>query len=77
MQIETIGKYQVHLIAHELSGTAGWAPFVEIEKFDDDKQSFVCVVEKRRAAAEPLPSYEEAIEAARLAGNALIETTKC
>lgn len=72
MQIETIGQYQIHLTAHELSGTGGWAPFVEIEKFDERKQSFICIVEKRRAAAEPLPSYEEAIEAARRAGNALI-----
>ena len=72
MQIETLGHFQLHLIAHELPGNK-WDPFVAIFKFDEKAQDFKCIHEKRRAAAEPLPSYEEAIEAARRAGNALIE----
>jgi len=71
MQIETVGKYQLHLIAHELPGSL-WDPFVTVLRFDDELQDFKCVLEKRRAADEPCSSYAEAIEAARRAGNALI-----
>lgn len=71
MQIETVGHYQLHLIAHELPDNK-WDPFVAIFKFDDKAQDFKCVYEKQRAAAEPLPSYEEAIDAARRAGNELL-----
>lgn len=74
MQIETIGKYQLHLIAHELSDSGKWDPFVAIFKFDDAANDFKCVQEKRHAANEPLASYGEAIDAARRAGTALIES---
>ena len=74
MQIETIGKYQLHLIAHELPGIGKWDPFVTVMLFDDDKQDFKCVLDKRHAADHPFPSYEEAIEAARRAGTAFIES---
>lgn len=67
MQIETIGKYQLHLIAHE-SGPSQWDPFVTVMKFDEAAQDFVCVLEKHHVGA-PCPSYEAAIEAARRAGN--------
>jgi hypothetical protein len=76
MQIETVGKYQLHLIAHELSAKGEWDPFITILRFDDEQQDFRCVVEKRRAADHPYSSYEEAIEAARRAGNALILSGK-
>ena len=72
MQIETIGHYQLHLIAHELPGNK-WDPFIAVFKFDDKLQDFTCVHEKQRAAAEPSPSYEDAIEVARRAGNAMLE----
>lgn len=72
MQIETAGHYQLHLIAHELPGNK-WDPFVEIFKFDEKVRDFKCVREKQRAAVEPLASYEEAIDAARRTGNAIIE----
>lgn len=76
MQIETIGKYQLHLIAHELSDKGQWDPFISILRFDDERQDFQCVLEKRRASDHPFPSYEEAIDAARRAGTALVESGK-
>jgi hypothetical protein len=76
MQTETIGPYQLHLIAHELSGSGKWDPFVSIFRFDEPANDFKCVLEKHRAAEQPLPSYEAAIEAARRFGNALIESGK-
>lgn len=76
MQIETIGKYQLHLLAHELPGGREWDPFVTILKFDDAAGDFRCVVEKRRASETPAPSYEAAIEAARRAGTALMQQEK-
>lgn len=74
MQIETIGKYQLHLIAHEISGSGRWDPFITILKFDDDRQDFKCVLEKRRATDHEFTDYDAAIEAARRAGTALIES---
>lgn len=73
MQIETIGKYQLHLLAHELSASGEWDPYVSIYKFDDELQDFACVLEKRHASEKAFSNYEEAIEAARCAGNALIK----
>ncbi|WP_151634593.1 hypothetical protein [Noviherbaspirillum aerium] len=73
MQIETIGKYQLHLVAHELPGGREWDPFVTILKFDDSAGDFRCVVEKRRASETPALSYEEALEVARRAGTELLK----
>ncbi|OWW18691.1 hypothetical protein [Noviherbaspirillum denitrificans] len=74
MQIETIGKYQLHLIALEMPGKAQWDPFVTIMRFDDEQQDFRCVLEKRHASDHPCASYEEAIDAARRAGTSLLES---
>ena len=71
MATETIGKFQLHLFAHELSGK-GWEPYLKIDKFDDAQQDFVCVFDKHRVTETPMESYEAAIEAARRAGNQLI-----
>jgi hypothetical protein len=76
MQIETIGKYQLHLIAHELSGKGQWDPFFTILRFDDEKQDFACVVEKRHAGTEPCNSYEDAIDVARRAATRMLEAHK-
>ena len=76
MQIETIGKYQLHLLAHELPGGREWDPFVTILKFDDAAGDFRCVVEKRRASETPAPTYEQAIEVARRVGTALLQQAK-
>lgn len=73
MQIETIGKYQLHLVAHEVS-SGRWDPFITILKFDDENQDFKCVLDKRRAADHEYDDYEAAIDAARRAGTALIES---
>jgi hypothetical protein len=73
MQIETIGKYQLHLVAHEVAGGQRWDPFITILKFDDAKGDFRCVVEKRHAATEAFDTYEKAIEVARLVGTSMIE----
>lgn len=74
MQLETIGNYQVHLIAHELSESGKWDPFFSILKFDNAVDDFVCVFEKHHVEGEARPSYEAAIEAARQAANKVIET---
>lgn len=76
MAIETIGNYQLHLIAYELSRSGLWDPFVTIMKFDDATQDFRCVLEKHHASDQPFATYEEAIDAARDAGTALIEARK-
>lgn len=73
MQIETVGPYQLRLIAHELSAINAWDPFVEVYRFDEVAQDFKCVHEKFRATSEPCSTYEEAIELARQAGNRLIQ----
>jgi hypothetical protein len=75
MQIETIGKYQVHSTAHELSDGA-WDPFVSVLRFDDEKQDFVCELEKRRAADRTFASYNEAVQAALRTGTEFIESIK-
>lgn len=76
MQIETIGKYQLLLIAHELSGKGQWDPFFSIFRFDDEKQDFACVFEKRHAGTEPCDSYEQAIDVARREATQLLESQK-
>lgn len=75
MQIETIGKFQILLIANEV-GSGTWAPFVTILRFDDNAQDFKCILEKQPAATHPLPSYNEAIDAARRVGTELVESGK-
>ena len=74
--IETVGDYQLHLIAYELPGSDLWDPFVTVLKFDDEAQDFKCIIEKHHASETAFPTYEEAIEAARRAGTALINTQK-
>jgi hypothetical protein len=71
MATETIGDYQLHLIAHELSD-GRWEPYLKIDKFDVERQDFICVLEKYRVTESPLEDYEIAIEAARQAGNNFI-----
>lgn len=73
MQIETVGNYQLHLIAHELPGSAGWDPFVSVFQFDNEAEDFKCVLEKHHVSDHPFASYGAAIEAARRAGNAFIQ----
>ncbi|RJF98988.1 hypothetical protein [Noviherbaspirillum saxi] len=73
MQIETIGKYQIHLLAHEVAGGKQWDPFITILKFDDLAGDFRCVLEKRRAADTPLDTYEQAIEVARQIGTMMLK----
>lgn len=75
MAIETIGHYQLHLIAYEVAEGL-WDPFVTILRFDDAAQDFKCVLEKHHASEQPLPSYDEAIDAARRAASALVEAGK-
>jgi len=73
MQIETIGKYQLHLVAQEVAGGQRWDPFITILKFDDAIEDFRCVLEKRHASTETFDTYEKAIEASRLVGTKMIE----
>jgi hypothetical protein len=72
MAIETVGKFQLHLIAYELPGSGKWDPFVTIHKFEDEIQDFICIVEKYHASDQAFETYDEAIAEARRAGNALI-----
>jgi hypothetical protein len=76
MATETLGNYQLHLIAYEMSGSGKWEPYIKIDKFDEARQDFVCVLEKHRVTEFPLESYDAAIEAARRAGNQLINEKK-
>jgi hypothetical protein len=72
MQIETVGKYQLHMTAQELPGTKGWDPFVSIFKFDEASQDFTCVLAKHHVEGNGYATYEDAIDAATKAGNALL-----
>jgi uncharacterized protein YbcV (DUF1398 family) len=76
MQIETIEKYQLHLIAHELSDSGRWDPFIAIFRFDEDAQDFKCVLEKAHASEETYADYNDAIDAARRIGKAFIDADK-
>lgn len=73
--IETVGDYQLHLFAYELP-SGRWDPFVTILKFDDKAQDFKCVIEDHHASEETYATYDEAIDEARRAGNALINAGK-
>lgn len=74
MAIETVAQYQLHLIAYQLPENGQWAPYLMIHKFDDASASFLCVVDRHRVAGDRVFAvYEDAIEAARRAGNAMIE----
>lgn len=72
MAIETIGKFQLHLYAYELPGSGRWKPYFSVYRFDDAPQDFVCIRRKQPVSDEAFASYEQAIEAARRAANALI-----
>jgi hypothetical protein len=77
MAIETCGKYQLHLIAHQLPENGRWAPYLMIHKFDDSSSRFACVLDKHRVAGDTVfETYDEAITAARDAGNAILEARK-
>lgn len=76
MAIETIGHYQLHLIAREVEGTGLWDPFVTIFRFDENADDFKCVLEKHHASEQPLPSRDAAIDVARQVGSALVEAGK-
>lgn len=72
--IETIGKYQLHLLAVEVPEKRGWDPFVTIMRFDEEEEDFQCALEKYPASDHVFSSYDAAIEQARRAGNALIQS---
>jgi hypothetical protein len=74
MAIETIGKFQLHLFAYEVPGSGRWKPFFSVHRFDDALQDFVCIRRKQPVSGEAFASYEQAIEAARRAGNTLISS---
>lgn len=74
MATETIGPYQLHLIAQETGATGQWDPFVSIFKFDDATQDFKCILEKYHASETVFDDYDAAIEQARRVGNALLAT---
>jgi hypothetical protein len=76
MAIETIGHYQLHLFAYEVAGTGLWDPFVTIFRFDDNAADFKCVLKDHHASEQPLPSHDAAMDAARRAGTALVESGK-
>jgi hypothetical protein len=72
--IETIGNYQLHLLAVEVPEKGGWDPFVTIDRFDDEAEDFRCALEKYPASDHVFSTYDGAIEQARRAGNALIQS---
>ena len=48
MATETIGKYQLHLIAYEMPGSGSWEPYLKIDKFDEAKQDMVRFISRER-----------------------------
>jgi hypothetical protein len=72
MQIETVGKFQLRLSAQQMADSH-WDPFVAVLRFDDEKQDFVPVLDKRKAG-EPCRTYEQAIEAARRSGTDFVRS---
>jgi hypothetical protein len=76
MAFETVGNYQIHLMAYELPGPGCWDPFVTILKFDEQAQDFKCILEKHHVSDAAFATYDEAIDEARRVANALIETGK-
>jgi hypothetical protein len=72
MATETIGKFQLHLFAYEVPGSGRWKPYFSVHRFDDALQDFVCISEKQPVSGEAFASYEQAIEAGRRAGTALV-----
>lgn len=73
MAKETIGRYQLHLIARQVSGSGKWAPYLVIERFDDSAGDFKLVLETQRVAGDAEFDTEEAAEeAARQHGNILV-----
>jgi hypothetical protein len=73
MQIETVGKYQIHLFAYELPVSGQWDPFVTILEFNDEAKDFICIVDRHHAAETAFATYDEAIDQARRVGTAMIE----
>lgn len=71
MQIETTGNYQIHMIAHE-DHAAGWDAYITVMQFDEALGDFRCVLERHKVTDHAFVSYEQAIEAARHAGNAFM-----
>jgi hypothetical protein len=69
MMTETIGKYQLHLLAYEIPNTGKWEAFLTVHRFDDTRQDFVCVTEKHPVSDSAYDSYDAALEAARQYGN--------
>ncbi|MDB5798871.1 MAG: hypothetical protein JWP36_2773 [Paucimonas sp.] len=69
---EHLGPYTLHLVAYELpDGT--WDPFLSIDRFDESVGDFRRVLDKHRVAEKGVATYEEAMEAARRAGNGLVQ----
>jgi hypothetical protein len=73
MATETIGKYQLYLLAYELPESGLWDPFVTVLKFDDAAQDFRCIIEKHHASETAFDTYEAAIDEARRVGTMLVE----
>lgn len=73
MATETIGKYQLYLLAYELPESGLWDPFVTVLKFDDATQDFRCIIEKHHASETAFDTYEAAIDEARRVGTMLVE----
>jgi hypothetical protein len=71
---ETVGKYQLHLLALQSSERGQWIPYLTIHRFDDTTENFECVLEKRRVSdSNVFASETQAIDEARRAGNAWID----
>lgn len=73
MATETVGHYQMHLTALQVPGKESWAPYLVIDRFDEAAGAFLPALDKHRVdPGAEFPSYEDAIEAARRAGNAWV-----
>ncbi|MDO8299508.1 hypothetical protein [Lacisediminimonas sp.] len=69
---EHLGPYTLHFIAHEMpDGT--WRSFITIDTFDESAHDFRRLVEKQPIGVSGFRSRLAAIEAARQAGNRMVE----
>lgn len=73
IEIETLGKYQIHLLALEVAQPPGWDAYLSVVHFSDAAQDFVPVLEKFEVPGGPFADRASALDAARMLANSLLQ----
>jgi hypothetical protein len=76
-EIETLGSYQIHLLALEVATPPGWDAYLTVTQFRQAAQDFIPVLEKFSVPGGPFPDEATAIDAARVLANTLLERGQC